>query len=599
MSTAMPPSRIFRLLVTLSVVAGVALGTSALVGSIGSSAHLPAAPGFHASSAVAKGLPLLSKSEPASTPASGPSEPAAGQYKFGVVATVGLGDGTDPVGVAYDTANGTAYVTSPHTDNVSVISGTTQLLVRSIALNESPAGIAYDSVNSAMYVGSFFGTVVKVINTTTNSVVANISVPGEPIGLGCACSPTLDEVFVAQQGQNQVSVISGATNQVTDIVPVGQYPMAVAFDSANEDVYVANFGSDNVTIINATNNEVTGSVPVGAEPEGVTYDSANGDIYVSNSQSNYVSVISGASEVASVQVGPYPVGITYNAAFSLIAVVSNAGDEVNFIATSNDTVVGSVAVGHLPVGIAYNPTNHYEYVANSNTSNVSVIGTALHPPYAVTFTESGLVAGTNWSVTLGTTESYSKTMVVSFSELNATYAFQITPVAGYTVSPSTGSLTVAGFPVNELVTFTPVYYGVTFTETGLASGTHWTVFFSGFEANSTNSTVLFSVVNGSYPYTVSNITGYSVSPTAGTVLVAGASQIVSVTFSTGASHSSSSTIAGFPIWVIIVIVVAVVAVIIGVLLLRRRRPPPSPATAASPGGTPPSSSPATNPPGPR
>ena len=75
--------------------------------------------------------------------------------------------------------------------------------------------------------------------------------------------------------------------------------------------------------------------------------------------------------------------------------------------------------------------------------------------YLVTFTESGLPAGTSWSVTLnGTTES-SSTNTITFSEPNGTYSYSIATVSGYTVSPSSGSITINGENIEKAVTFTP------------------------------------------------------------------------------------------------------------------------------------------------
>ena len=84
-----------------------------------------------------------------------------------------------------------------------------------------------------------------------------------------------------------------------------------------------------------------------------------------------------------------------------------------------------------------------------------VLGTVLvllssssSPGYTVTFDESGLPAGTQWSVTLnGMTEFSSasnSSTSISFTEVNGRYNFSVSLVSGYTPTPETGWVTVNG-----------------------------------------------------------------------------------------------------------------------------------------------------------
>jgi hypothetical protein len=94
-------------------------------------------------------------------------------------------------------------------------------------------------------------------------------------------------------------------------------------------------------------------------------------------------------------------------------------------------------------------------VAGENTG-ATVVFTAVPPgTFALTFTETGLQSGTNWSVTIGTSTVYSQGGdVVSFHEANGTVNYQVGAVNGYSSSPATGSVTLAGAAKNVEVTFT-------------------------------------------------------------------------------------------------------------------------------------------------
>jgi phosphatidylinositol-3-phosphatase len=79
---------------------------------------------------------------------------------------------------------------------------------------------------------------------------------------------------------------------------------------------------------------------------------------------------------------------------------------------------------------------------------------ASSPTYGVTFTETGLPTGTNWSATLGGATQSSTNSTITFIETAGTYTYRIGTVEGWISSPSSGSLGVNGPNVNQAVTFT-------------------------------------------------------------------------------------------------------------------------------------------------
>lgn len=160
-------------------------------------------------------------------------------------------------------------------------------------------------------------------------------------------------------------------------------------------------------------------------------------------------------------------------------------------------------------------------------------GSSSSRSYPVTFTESGLQAGTSWTVTLNGATQSSASGSVTFSKTNGTYSYSIGAISGYTASQSSGSLTVSGAAVNEVIMFTatmPGTYPVTFMETGLATGTSWSVTLNSAAQSSTGSSITFTEVNGTYSYAVGAVPGYTASPSSGTMMVSGASRSVSITF---------------------------------------------------------------------
>jgi outer membrane protein assembly factor BamB len=74
--------------------------------------------------------------------------------------------------------------------------------------------------------------------------------------------------------------------------------------------------------------------------------------------------------------------------------------------------------------------------------------------YTVVFTASGLPSGTSWTITLNSQVQSSTSNSIIFSVPSGVYEFSVTSPTGYTASPSSGTITVNGADVNEIVTFT-------------------------------------------------------------------------------------------------------------------------------------------------
>ena len=224
---------------------------------------------------------------------------------------------------------------------------------------------------------------------------------------------------------------ASVTNKVIQNITVGKNPAGVAFDSLNGYVYVTNRGSNNISVINGSTNKVIQSIAVGSSPAGVAFDSLNGHMYVTNCCSNNVSVING----------------------------------------STNKVIQSIAVGSGPVGVAFDSLNGNIYVANQGSNSVSVLG---YVKYAVTFTETALPSGSTWYVNITGHNSGALTgTTCSVNLTNGTFAYTVqTNNKLYEPSISSGSLMVNGSAIQETITFSHVYK-VTFTETGLPSGTVW------------------------------------------------------------------------------------------------------------------------------
>jgi len=322
-----------------------------------------------------------------------------------------------------------------------------------------PWGIAYDPSNGYIYVTNFYSGTVSVINGATNTVIANITVGSGPRGV--AYDPSNGYIYVTNELSDTISVIYGTT--VIATIPVGTWPVGVAYDPSNGYIYVADSGSDSVSVIYGTTNTVIATIPVEGGPEGIAYDPSNGYIYVTNFYSGTVSVINGATNtvIANIPVGTGPAGVAYDPSNGYIYVTDYISGIVSVINGANNTVIANITVGINPWGIAYDPSNGYIYVANSGSGTVSIISTPAQAikTYTVTFTESGLPTGTQWSVTLnGTTKS---STTITFTVPNGEYNYSVaSPIlvngVEYVATKPSGTVTVNNTNVNVTIQYLPV-----------------------------------------------------------------------------------------------------------------------------------------------
>ena len=109
------------------------------------------------------------------------------------------------------------------------------------------------------------------------------------------------------------------------------------------------------------------------------------------------------------------------------------------------------SVGSAPFGFRLVGPSAGSLVINGSAAQVNLTFVAV---FTVTFTESGLPLGTNWSVTFnGTTETSTSSTILFVAE-NGTYSYRVgTSASGYSASPAGGTYTVSPTNLSMSVQF--------------------------------------------------------------------------------------------------------------------------------------------------
>ena len=174
----------------------------------------------------------------------------------------------------------------------------------------------------------------------------------------------------------------------------------------------------------------------------------------------------------------------------------------------------------------YNATNaNTHYYSSTPSGTLTVAGKAIkenvtfHYGYLVTFVPRNLTKWVPWSVTYnGTSNSSAKGANITFMLKNGSdYKFSISAPANWGVSPSTGYVNISGAAEIFKLNFTKLFYKIEFTEVGLPAGIVFGVTVNNILYQSANGTIIIPEHNGTLTYAPEVISGYTVTPSAGTI----------------------------------------------------------------------------------
>jgi YVTN family beta-propeller protein len=226
-----------------------------------------------------------------------------------------------------------------------------------------------------IFVVAFALSVTTVAHAATQlAIPPTISVGSSPEYV--AYDPGMGEIFVTDQGDNTVSVISDSNNSVVATIAVGEYPTGVVYDSGKGEIFVSNGGANTVSVISDSTNAVIATIDVGAGPKCGAYDPAKGEIFVPNFDGSTVSVISDATNtvVATVPVGSGALDAAYDSGRGEVFISNEEGKTVSVISDSTNKVVATINVGaNAPEGLAYVPDKGEIFVGDYASGSFSVI----------------------------------------------------------------------------------------------------------------------------------------------------------------------------------------------------------------------------------
>jgi YVTN family beta-propeller protein len=505
--------------------------------------------------------------------------------------------GSDPVAASYDSGNGYLYVTNSGSSNVSVLNGTEVL--GSVAVGYYPEFATYDSGDGSVYVPNIDSNSVSAIFT---GATVEFNESGLPAGTGwwvnvtggpSTYSNTTNVSFGAPDGTSSYSIAAadrtygapGGSLTVRDS-PVSK---TIVFSRVTYPVTFTEVG-----LPNGTDWAVAlGGTTIPSTAATVRFLELNGTYWfnVSTAPGWATSTFTGSLVVDGSAVSERIVWtqVTYAVIFEESGLPKGTGWWVNVSGGPDTFSFGYTLTFDVPNGTHPYSVSSVDETYAHPVGTFQVDGAVVYEEvpfsrvtYTVTFAESGLAPGTNWSVGLYATQQSSATTFDAFTEPNGTYLFLLGRVPGYAMSPSSGIVIVDG--ANQLVmleytAIPPATYTVSFTETGLPWGTIWVVTFNGLTDSEAGNLLFYAIANGTYSFAVDPVAGYDAIPSHGEMAVNGSPMPQLITF-LPSSPPSPSTFLGLPtidgLGVLGAVVIAIAAGgVLAILLRRGRRGPPS------------------------
>jgi hypothetical protein len=453
---------------------------------------------------------------------------SAQQYSYTVNAVTGYAANPSQGSVTISTASQTLNVVFTPTSTYSLTFHETGL-VSGQTWTVTTGGMTYsanapsDIVVSGLAVGPYSYTVGSITGYAANPSQGSvtISTSSQTVNVAFSTSSTTYSFTFTQTG-----------------LPSGQ-SWSVTLNGGSPQ------GSTSTT--NVFNNLVPASYSyVVMAPSGYTASPSQGQITVSGSGQSQAIVFTASAQ-------------TYTYTFTESGLPTGTSWSVNLAGTTLSTTTSAITFTGLAAGqYSYSVTALSGYTVYPSQGTITVSGSGQQivfssstQTYSFTFSETGLPSGQAWSVALnGGTPQGSTSSTDVFSNLAAsTYSYVVTAPSGYTANPSQGQITVTSSGQSQAITFSTSsqQYSFTFIETGLPSGTSWSINLGGTTLSSTTSAITFSGLSAQqYSYTVSAVSGYTASPFSGTVTLTGSGQTQTITFATGSLVSLNFHETGLP-----------------------------------------------------
>ncbi|MCF8369020.1 MAG: beta-propeller fold lactonase family protein [Bacteroidales bacterium] len=295
---------------------------------------------------------------------------------YAVDTVIDLGEKCDAIGITHDSHWG--IMGGYDLNTIKIIDLLSNEFVASVYTGQRPLMVDISPDDQFAYIGNLKGNSVSFVELDGAASNEIIEIPTGVIGLSWAAfgvrssvelDPTGQFVLVAVSFEDKVQVIDVSQQLIVANLPVGTFPLKIAFNSTGEYAAVTNYNSDNYSIIHVdgANSSVVGTFPCNGDgPLRLAYNPVDNEFGIINYSTK--TVINVDPETGAINSTDYytqygnPIQIAYDAEGNPIVLALSANDDPGYVIRKNEAVV-------LPATPTY-----FDFCLETNTAVVCMPG---------------------------------------------------------------------------------------------------------------------------------------------------------------------------------------------------------------------------------
>jgi YVTN family beta-propeller protein len=353
-------------------------------------------------------------------------------------------------------------------------------ILKYIPIEESANEIAVNPDTNKIYVSRGVYNLPKeisVIDGSKDIIVDKIQV--KDVGMfGLFLNSDINTIYTANHVNSSLLAIDGKTNRIFANIPIGgdprnSAPHSVSFDTKTNTIYVAPALANRLFVIDGNTHSLVNSIPVGNSSAGlsdIAFDPNNDKIYMTDSTGMLSIIDRTKGIIAKAEIEEHSFAMILNPDTSMIYIASGQRDGMITAVNMKSTIEmhsrthsaeepPGIKVEAEPHALAINPVTNKVYVANFESSTISVINgsddkvisqikTAKEGPWQVVVnTDTNMIY-------VHTSEDYGLTIIdgaldriiSNITDVGSTLTSSDAPVLTVGVSEGTNRVYVTQFP---------------------------------------------------------------------------------------------------------------------------------------------------------
>jgi YVTN family beta-propeller protein len=301
------------------------------------------------------------------------------------------------------------YVSNEKSGDVTVINGSDNQVLGTIAVGKRPRGIHASPDGKTVYV-ALSGTpiaappqldakgnpifqkakddddddgakadksadAIGVVDVASKKLRGKISAGSDPEEFSLSKDGT--KLYVSNEDVKTASVIDIATGKVEHIVAVGQEPEGVATAPDGKHFYVTCEAGGDVYVIETTGYTTVGHFKVNVRPRSMDFSPGHGVGFIPSESTGEVNVIDTVNlkvlKVIALPPGSRPMSVKVASNGRKVYVSNGRAGTVSVLDSETYELLNTIKVGVRPWGIALSPDGKFLYAANGPSNDVSVV----------------------------------------------------------------------------------------------------------------------------------------------------------------------------------------------------------------------------------